>query len=870
MAKIDLCGPWNMRCVDGFFGEGKAVPASVPGSMYSNLLASGLMADPFIGENECAATELSAHDWSFWRTFDMTAADLAEDRVELVCEGLDTLAEIWINGRMLAATSDMHRTFSFDVRDFLRVGENDISILFKSASAYMRARHAELPIVGGGGNTHFGFNYLRKAHSMGGWDWGPVLPDAGIWRPIYVRAETGARLGDVYVTQNHEKKSETRTDVSLAVRARVRYAERGEAYAIAVTVTAPDGSVAARASTSVGAEHRKISVGYDEPGQEYLEVAIPLVIENAALWWPNNLGEQPLYGVSVELSDSTKIDEWSRSVGLRTLGVRRQKDEWGESFALTANGVAFFAMGADYVPEDSILARNSPEKTERLLRSAARANHNCVRVWGGANYPEDAFFDACDRLGLVVWHDHMMACGAYVLDGEFRENIVREIADNVKRIRHHASLGLWCGNNEQEEAWCTWGWSDRLSAGLKADYIKLYEEIMPALNRELDPATFYWLSSPSSGGSFDFPNDEARGDMHNWLVWHKLQPFTSYRNCFSRFVSEFGIEAFPTMKTVKAFASPDDMNLLSPVMESHQKCEGGNAKILHYIGETYRYPKDFDSVVYASQLTQADGLRHGVEHWRRNRNGERCMGAVYWQLNDCWPVASWAGIDYYGRWKALHYLSRRFFAPVLASVVESGTSVELHVTNETRTEFRGTVTWRLLDDSRTVNGAAALAAGKIEVVVPPFRDEVAFARDFADFFPNGADARRSAMRNAYFTFSLLEDNRTVSSGSSLFVPPKSFSFARQTLSPSVRDVGDSFEITVRADRYARFVELSTDGFDALFSDNYFDLAAGDSATVTVAKGDIFAESPAEGSVLTGVTVSSFSRALSVRSVADAF
>ena len=323
------------------------------------------------------------------------------------------------------------------------------------------------------------------------------------------------------------------------------------------------------------------------------------------LWWPNGLGAQHLYDLTVVLSrnegaDAQTLDEKKLRLGLRTLSVRRDADEWGESFAFEANGTAFFAMGADYVPEDSLIARNTRKRTERLVRSAAAARHNCIRVWGGANYPEDDFYDLCDEYGLVIWHDHMMACGVYELSPSFRENIVAEIIDNVKRVRHHASLGLWCGNNEQEEAWCSWGWSEKYSPALKADYIRLYEEILPALNRELDPETFYWLSSPSSGGSFFKPNAEERGDMHNWTVWHGLKPFTAYRECYSRFMSEFGIESFPSMKTIEAFTLPEDRNIFSPVMEGQQKCDSGNAKILHYISANYRYPRDFEACVRLS------------------------------------------------------------------------------------------------------------------------------------------------------------------------------------------------------------------------------------------------------------------------------
>lgn len=877
MNKLDLCGTWKMRCLDPSVFGGEPVSVAVPGSVYSGLLSAGKIEDPFMRENEIDLAPLSDHDWEFSRTFAVGEELLARERVELVCEGLDTLSEITVNSTKIASTSDMHRTYVFDVRSALRSGDNEISIVFRSPTVFMKSRQAKQPLVGGAGGQYPGFSYLRKAHSMSGWDWGPVLPDAGIWRNIYLRVSDGARLEDVYVTQEHRKASSSRTDVRLSVRARTSIPGGVSSVAgktIRACVESPDGK-SVYASIELRSDMRKVSVGYDSPGLEYFESTVCLDIADASLWWPNNLGSQPLYRVSVSLLDAAasdgngrdgaELDQRTMRIGLRTIDVVQRPDEWGSSFALSVNGVPFFAMGADYVPEDSLITRNTYRRTERLIKSASQANHNCIRVWGGANYPDDSFFDLCDEYGLVVWHDHMMACGVYELDDSFRENIVREIIDNVKRIRHHASLGLWCGNNEQEEAWCSWGWSEQFSPRLKADYIRLYEEILPALNRELDPATFYWLSSPSSGGSFAQPNAEGTGDMHNWKVWHGLKPFTEYRECFSRFVSEFGIESFPQMRTIESFTEEGDRNIFSPVMENHQKCDSGNSKSLHYIAGTYRYPKDFSSLVYASQLIQAEGLRYGVEHWRRNRNGLRCMGAVYWQLNDCWPVASWASVDFYGRWKALHYLSKRFFAPVLASACEKGTEVALHVTNESPSDFSGTLIWRLCDDSRTVNGSAILETGKLAVTVPAFTDSQVLLRDFARFLPD-----RNALRNACLMFSLVSGNDVVSSGSVLFVKPKYYSFRKLPLSVTVEDLGDRFGISVSASAYARFVELCATGFDAIFSDNYFDIAAGDTALVTVRKDEIFRDSPAGGTILDGIGADEFRKALQVRSVADTY
>ncbi|HKL85818.1 MAG TPA: glycoside hydrolase family 2 protein [Treponemataceae bacterium] len=872
MNTIDLGGNWNLNCLDSSVIGDKTLPSFVPGSLYATLLLEGVIEDPFYRENEQVSSVYSDFDWKYSKTFTLTSKDLSHDSVDLVFEGIDTIASITLNDQSLASVNDMHCTYVFPVLSSLVVGENTLSIVFNSPTKYMLQEQKRLTLPGGSGGQYPGFCHLRKSHSMSGWDWGPVLPDLGIWRPVYLRCSNIARIDDVYITQDHSHVTKDKKEVTVHIRTRV-VELRDSPVTISVSITSPNnldfsGSEALQftAHCTVNSTNRKVSTGYDSPGSFYIEENLSIVIPEAQLWWPNTMGNQPLYEVCVTLSSAsskTVIDTKTMQIGLRTIRVNQTKDRWGESFALEVNGISFFAMGADYVPEDSLLTRNTRKRTERLIKSAAQANHNCIRVWGGANYPENDFYELCDTYGLIIWHDHMMACGVYELTEDFRKNIVREIIDNTKRIRHHASLGLWCGNNEQEEAWCSWGWSELYSPALKADYIKLYEEILPSLSKEIDPATFFWVSSPSSGGSFFRPNAEEYGDMHNWTVWHGLKPFTAYRDCYSRFMSEFGIESFPSFKTIESFTHESDCNIFSPVMENHQKCESGNAKCLHYISETYQYPKDFSSLVYASQLIQAEGIRYGVEHWRRNRNENRCMGAVYWQLNDCWPVASWASIDYFGRWKALHYLSKRFFEPVLISACEEGPSVDLHVTNETDVPVEGTVIWRLCDESRSVSGTLILQTGKKVVKVPARTDVKAVALDFSSMLTN-----REALRSSVLLFELVLPSG-VTRGSVLFVKAKHFNWIRRQAALSVIDSGDSFTITVTSSVFARYIELETEGFDALFSDNYFDLGPGDSAQICVKKTEIFADSPSQGTILS-VNLEKFISALRLRSIADAW
>ena len=801
MNRLSLNGPWLLDIP----GLGKAgLGATVPGDMYNDLLNDGVIDDPFWRDNEVGALKLMEHDFIYHRTFDVPAALLTCDQVLLRCEGLDTLATIEINGRTAGTADNMHRTWEYDVKPLLREGENAIAVTFASPTKFIRAANAAR-FVEGSSDAMAGFPQIRKAHCMFGWDWGPRLPDCGIWRDIEILGVDYARIRDVHIRQRHEG---GRVLIGLDTRL-TRYVE-GD-LRVAVTVTAPDGGVL-------------FATG------EQCEITV----ENPMLWWPAGLGEQPLYRVDVTLTcEGAELDQWQGRIGLRTLSVCRDADPdgKGETFCHIVNGVKVFAMGADYIPEDNLLGRRSPERTRRLLEDAKLANMNCVRVWGGGAYPEDYFYDLCDELGLLVWQDFMFACAVYYLDDAFDRNIRAEFADNVRRIRHHACLALWCGNNEMEQFVKVGEWVNNPRE--VADYIKMYEYIIPSVLKEEDPDTFYWPSSPSSGGSFDEPQSPDRGDVHYWDVWHGLKPFTEYRKFLFRYVSEFGFQSFPCMATIESFTEPGDRNAFSRVMEKHQRNASANGRIAEYLSQTYLYPNSFDAFVYASQLLQAQAMQYGVEHWRRHRG--RCMGAVVWQLNDCWPVVSWSSIDYYGRWKALHYYEKRFFAPVLISCREEGIlsqntninaehfpdrmSARLCVTNDTLNTFTGIARWAL----RRPDGSVILE-GQFDVNVPAMTAE--WLSDDQDFSEYG-------FYDCYYAYELLDsEGRAVGSGSVLFCAPKHFNFADPRL--EARLEGD--EIVVSARAYARSVEIMA-GPDTLLSDNFFDMNPGE-RRIKVIRGEV--------------------------------
>jgi len=626
--------------------------------------------------------------------------------------------------------------------------------------------------------------------------WLISAPDpVGIWKGIRLEGCSVARLDNVHLRQLHVAGAVTvKAGVTLE-----RWLD--DDLRAVLHLTAPDGHTQeAEAVLKNGAITDTLEIEITDP----------------QLWWPNGHGDRPLYRVEVGLYRAgALLDSRTLQMGLRTLELRQEQDEFGKSFTFVVNDVPIFAKGANWIPADSFPTRITNAHLEYLVRSAAEANMNMLRVWGGGFYEEERFYDLCDRYGILVWQDFAFACSVYPDDEGFCENVRVEAVQNVRRLRHRASLALWCGNNEME-----WGWDEKNDESLERAYVRMFHRLLPQTCSSEDPDHAYWPSSPSSNTLFQNPNGQEQGDMHYWGVWHGREPFAAYLDLYPRFMSEFGFQSLPPLETVRTYADEADWNMTSYIMEHHQRSEKGNGLIIAQMTDRFRMPKDFASLVYLSMVLQAEAIRIGVEHWRRNMH--RVGGALYWQLNDCWPVASWSSIDYYGRWKALHYVAKRFFAPVLLSAEDGADgALSLHVTSDLMTPWDGTVRWTLEDLCGGV-----LLSGEEGVRVAPRSSTRVCELDFTGRL---TDVKK---RDTVLVFESWSGDRRQELGVLSFVPDKHLSLEDPRLGVEVLELGDRLIFEVRAESLARFVELSLIGADVIFSDNYFDLPAGRTVTVS--------------------------------------
>ena len=804
MEKISLNGAWT---VSG--GEFINIESNVPGCIHTDLLDNGLIDDPYYRDNEERQMWIGTTDWAYERSFDIDRAFLSHKHIQLVCNGLDTFAAITINGNEIAKTDNMFRTWEFEIKKYLKAGKNTIQIKFLSTYPYMKEKVEErwLKITDVGGCREIGGNYVRKMQCNYGWDWGPKCVTAGIWRDIELQAYDVAKIGDVHITQKH-------SDHCVELQIKTNLKDYSGEKLKAITIVSFDG--------------KEIHSSKYEIDSKALSCKI--IIDDPKLWWPNNMGKQNLYDVKVKLIDKGEkaIDEKQTRIGLRTLTLDRHDDEWGESFQFKVNEAPFFAKGANWIPIDTFITRGSDEFYRQLLTDAKEANMNFVRVWGGGIYEEDIFFNLCDELGLCVWQDFMFACSAYpVYDKAWLDTFKQEAADNIKRLRSHPCMALWCGNNEIEmmdymisdeidkkEGTMTW-----------KEYKLLFENIISSTVRELDGEHDYWVTSPyTPGENRRSPNDPTKGDAHLWGVWHGRKPFEWYRTCEHRFNSEFGFQSFPEPEVVKSYTLPEDRNITSYVMEKHQRSHVGNEAILQYMLSWFQLPKNFDMLMWTSQILQSLAVKYAVEHCRRKM--PQGMGTLYWQINDCWPVASWSSIDYIGNWKALHYIAKKFFNPILISGVEDKEklTVEVYLSNDTLEERRGKVQWTLMNLNGKLEAKdtfeATIAANSSAKVKKLDLSEVA--------------GKAGGIRDVVLFYSFIVDGKELSSNTTYFERPKHMKLQIPNFETDIKRISKKkYELTIKSDKPALWVWPDIEGVTAKYSDRFFDLDGKDEKTIMI-------------------------------------
>ena len=777
--------------------------AAVPGCVHRDLLRHGLIPDPFWGTNELELQWIEERDWGYRARFAVPPELLTEDVVDLVADGLDTVATVRLNGREVARTDNMFVGHRWNVKPLLRAGSNEIQVHFGSAMRYIRAtrpEHRPREVNDPVGRC----TVIRKQQCQFGWDWGPRFVTAGIWRDLRLEGWTGNRVASVRVTQVHG------SDGRVVLR-------------LAPELARPEAASVCRWRLTL--EPKVVAEGR---GRE-------IVIERPRLWWPNGLGEQPLYHLEVVVTrpDGAVLGTWARRLGLRTIVLDRHADQWGESFQFVINGRPVFAKGANWIPAHSFVAGLTRADYERDLQSARDVHMNMLRVWGGGIYESEDFYDLCDEFGLLVWQDFMFACTLYPADPAFLASAQAEAEFQARRLRHRACLALWCGNNEVPA--CN---VEDLASHPRwlADYEALFHRALPAVLAATDPITPFWPSSPWRGDlDLGHAAGERRGDTHFWDVWHARKPVKDYEKYAFRFTSEFGMQSFASAETQAGFCPPADANVFGPTMTNHQKNRFGNQIILDYVSRQYRFPRDQDALVFLSQLNQAECMRVGVEHYRRNM--PRCMGALYWQLNDCWPVASWSSLEFSGRWKALHHLARRFFAPALVSAQVPGEE-ETITSNYRRTSVREVHLYTVYDAPEPARGelrwalchfdGRVLRHGRHRVRLHPGESVRQQTLDLA------APMAKHGRDNLYLRVALEIGGGRVSEDTVFLTSPRFLALPRARTRVTVRTLASTrATLTFVSPVFQHRFAFDLPGIAHRSSDNYFELYPREPKTVTV-------------------------------------
>lgn len=787
--------------------------AKVPGTIHQDLLNHNRIPNPFYGMNEEAVQWVENEDWMYRTSFVVTEEQLNRDAAVLELDGLDTYADVFLNGALILRSDNMFVGHKVPVKSVLRKGENRLLIRFRSAVKEALPQWETNGFDYPADNDHSSKRvsiYTRKAPYSYGWDWGIRLATCGIWRPVRLVFSDVARIEDYYVRQASVSASKADVDNRLEI----------------TNVTSQPVSALLKVAYHYSANDTKEVQKQIElrPGEN--TVSLPVMIDNPYLWMPNGWGEPSLYKFTASVSvDGVEVASQERQVGLRSIRVVMEDDEHGKSFYFEVNGHPMFAKGANFIPDDALLPNVTAERYKRIFEDVKAANMNMLRVWGGGIYEDDKFYDEADRNGILIWQDFMFACTTYPHDPLFLKRVEAEAEYNIKRLRGHASLAMWCGNNEIYEGVRYWGWNNKYTAEAFAEmnrgYDVLFRQLLPDMVKRFDSDRFYMHGSPYEA-NWGRPESWKIADSHNWGTWYGRKPFESFDSEIPRFMSEYGFQAFPEMKTIRTFAEEKDFELESPVMNAHQKATIGNALIKQTMSLYYKVPAKFEDLVYVGLVLQGQGMRHGIEAHRRNR--PYCMGSLFWQLNDSWPVVSWSSIDYYGNWKAMQYQSQRAFAPVLINAIKEGDDLCVYLISD-ELQDRGDV--RLAVELMDFDGKSHgkwTQNGKLTA-----NTSMLFLKKRVDEFLSKQDAATSFLR-----FTLKAKNGAALADEVFYVAyPKDQKLPEARIETSVKRRGESIEMTLKADKLARdiFIEVPVQG--VRFSDNFFDLLPGQRKKITI-------------------------------------
>ncbi|MFX0020402.1 MAG: glycoside hydrolase family 2 protein [Candidatus Hermodarchaeota archaeon] len=822
--RVSLNGVWrltnNEKKID--------IESKVPGTVFEALINEDIIDDPFYGMNEHNVEWVYESEWTYLLEFDIQEDILKYTNLILRFYGLDTVSVIYLNNQLIGKTDNIFITYEFDVKTILKKTNNKLKVLFKSPTKAIREYVDSYKVKLKNFHAVPGVPYLRKAQYSFGWDWGPNLPDIGIWKPVEIIGFDDIKLNSVYIIQDFEYNIEPMgiinidditkikvEKVNLSIRVNLDLNSknlRQNAFLLKCVLITPNGDLI----------ENKINI--EKPNHSF-----EINIDNPQLWWIHELGKPQLHELIVTIQKDKIIDIIQQKIGIRDIHLIRNPDKWGETFYFLLNGIPLFAKGANWIPIDSFIPRGKRIALyEKNLVFAKQANMNMIRVWGGGIYEDDLFYDLCDEMGILVWQDFPFACALYPKHEEFFNNVRIEAIQNIKRLRNHPSLALWCGNNEIEQLWrrnismAEIEDAEQILEYEKA-YLNMFKELLPELIRKYDPQRSYWPSSALDkyDGSKTlslYPNNPESGDSHYWKVWHGGASFRSYQKFDSRFMSEFGFESFPSLKTIKEFCPPDQYDFFSPIMKNHQKNEEGNRRIMRYMKRRFSIPERFEQQIILSQIAQAEAIEYGVEHWRRNRNSFHCMGALYWQLNDCWPVASWSSLDYYLRWKALHYFAKRFYQPIFPSVREGKKVVEFWVTNDLKISREVIFSWNIMKSD-----GLSLMNGEFDLVVKP-----CCSLKLGNIDVSKINKESKSMQNNIIFYALKErrnHKKIIFRGFRLFDSPKKFSLQKPGLSFKIEEIDNqkSLKLVLKSKKLALYVFIESEIVDFIASDNFFSM-----------------------------------------------